>query len=113
MRFAQHLEAVADAEYRQARLGRVDDRRHDRREAGDGAAAQIVTVGEAAWEHHAGHVMQGRVGMPQRDGLRTRQAQRPDRVAVVEAAGKRDHPDAHRHVSSLSTHGPYTALPQP
>jgi hypothetical protein len=45
---AEDLEAVADAEDRAA-LGRVvADGVHDRREAGEGAAAEVVAVGEAA-----------------------------------------------------------------
>ena len=44
----EHLEAVADADDRAAGGGEVGDRVHHRREAGDGAGAQVVAVGEAA-----------------------------------------------------------------
>jgi hypothetical protein len=49
----------------------------------------------------------------QRDGVGTGEPQGAGGVAVVEAAGKGDHPDAHRHASSLTRHGSYTALPRP
>ena len=48
---AEHLEAVADADDRPARLGEARDRTHDRREAGDRTRPQVVPVGETAWEH--------------------------------------------------------------
>ena len=49
-RFDQNLEAVADAEH-QAAFGRETlDRAHDGRKLGDGAAAEIVAIGETAGE---------------------------------------------------------------
>ena len=47
---AEDLEAVADPEHEPAVGGEVGDGAHDRREAGDRAAAQVVAVGEAAGE---------------------------------------------------------------
>ena len=46
--FDQDLEAVADAEHEAAIGGELLDGLHDGREFGDGAAAQVVAVGEAA-----------------------------------------------------------------
>ncbi len=48
--FAEDLESVADAEDQFARFGGGDDGWHDRGEAGDGAAAEVVPVGESARE---------------------------------------------------------------
>ena len=48
--FHQNLEAVADAEHEAAVGGELLHRAHDGREAGDGAAAQVIAVGEAAGE---------------------------------------------------------------
>src|SRR5579872_3144004 len=51
MRFAQNLKAVADADY-QAAVGReLRDAAHDRREARDRAASQMVAVAEASRQH--------------------------------------------------------------
>ena len=47
-RLEQNLEAVADAEHRAAAVGEGLHRCHDRREARDGAGAQVVAVREAA-----------------------------------------------------------------
>ena len=49
---AQNLEAVADAEHQPALGGEGAHRIHHRRTRGDGAAAQIVAVGETARHHH-------------------------------------------------------------
>ena len=46
--FHQDLEAVADAEHQAAVGGELLDRLHHRRKVGDGAAAQVIAVGEAA-----------------------------------------------------------------
>ena len=48
----QDLEAVADAEHQPAIGGELLDRLHDGRELGDGAAAQVIAVGEAAGQDH-------------------------------------------------------------
>src|SRR5215472_3237205 len=50
-RFAQNLEAVADAEHQPAGGGKFLDGLHHRRKAGDGAGAQIVAVGESAGQN--------------------------------------------------------------
>jgi hypothetical protein len=46
--FDQNLEAVADAQHQAAIRRELANRAHDRRELGDGAAAQIIAIGEAA-----------------------------------------------------------------
>ena len=46
--FDQDLESVADAEHQPAIGGEFLDRLHHGREFGDGAAAQVIAVGEAA-----------------------------------------------------------------
>jgi hypothetical protein len=48
--FEKDLETVADAEDKAAVSCEFSDGVHDGREAGDGAGAEIVAVGEAAWE---------------------------------------------------------------
>src|SRR6478609_6244195 len=91
----EHLEAVADAEDGQATLGRRDERLHDRCEAGDGAAAQVVAVGEAAGEDDRVHAPEVRVAVPERDGLAAALADGTRRVTVVERTGERDDADLH------------------
>ena len=68
-RLAEDLEAVADPQHRPARGGELRHRLHRRREAGDRAGPQVVAVGEAAGEHYCIDVVQGRVGVPERDRL--------------------------------------------
>ncbi len=48
----QDLEAVADAEHEPAIGGELADSRHHGRELGDGPAAEVIAVGEAAGEDH-------------------------------------------------------------
>ena len=48
----QDLEAVADAEHEPAIGGELADGLHDGRELGDGPAAEVIAVGEAAGENH-------------------------------------------------------------
>src|SRR5882762_10316585 len=48
--FEEDLETVADAEDKTTGFGEFGDGVHDGREAGDGAGAEIVAVGEAAGE---------------------------------------------------------------
>src|SRR5581483_10260745 len=45
---AEDLKAVADPEHRSAVGGELRDRSHDRREAGNRTAAEVVAVGKAA-----------------------------------------------------------------
>ena len=63
--FAQDLEAVADAEHEAAARRMGADRIHHGRAAGNGAAAQIIAVGEAAGQdHEVGAFRQFGLGMP-------------------------------------------------
>ena len=82
---AEDLEAVADAEHRQPLPRRVDDRVHHRREPGDGAAAQVVAVGEPAGQHDRVDTVQVVVAVPECDrlaaGERARRVRRPGRRA--------------------------------
>src|SRR5690606_24511981 len=102
-RLAGDLEAVADAEDRGAPAGRRDDLRHDRRDARDGACAQVVAVGEPAGHDDRVHALEVVVGVPEGHRLRTRVAHRPGRVDVVERAGERDDPDPHALVTTQSS----------
>ncbi|GAA1476934.1 hypothetical protein GCM10009623_13800 [Nocardioides aestuarii] len=103
---AEDLEAVADAEDRHAPVGRLDDLGHDRREAADGAAAQVVTVGEPAGQDDRVDVAQVVVAVPERDRLVAADRDRAARVVVVERAREGDDPDLHSATSlaaSVST----------
>ncbi len=66
---AEDLEAVADAEHRQPPRRRRDDLAHHRREPGDGAAAQVVAVGEAAGQDDGIDTAQAGVVVPELDRL--------------------------------------------
>ncbi len=62
--FHQNLEAVADAQHQPAGGGELLDRLHHRRELGDGAAAQVIAVGEAAGQNDGIHVAERRGIVP-------------------------------------------------
>jgi hypothetical protein len=94
-RLAEHLEAVADAEHRQAPAGALDDVLHQRRAGGDGAGAQVVAVGETAGEDDRVDVLQVVVGVPERDRLAAGQSHGPRRIDVVQRSREGDDPDAH------------------
>ena len=81
-RLAQHLKAVADAEHQAAVAGERDHRLHRRREARDRAGAQVVAVGEAAWDDDRVGAAQVALGVPDQLGL----AHAPRRVARVESS---------------------------
>ena len=66
---AQDLEAVADAKHGQPALGRGDDLGHHRREPGDGAAAQVVAVGETPGQDHCVDTLEVVIAVPQGDCL--------------------------------------------
>src|SRR6266571_427937 len=99
---AEDLEAVADAEDRQAGLGGGHDRAHDRREPGDRPAAQVVAVREAAGQDHRVDPPQIRIVVPERYVVGTAPADRPAGVAVVQRARERDDPDPHAVPSSTT-----------
>jgi hypothetical protein len=99
VRLAQDLEAVADAEHRQPSPGRRDEFLHDRREPGDGAAAQVITVGEATGQDHRVGTAQVTVVMPQRNRLRSGIPNGTGRIGVIKRPWKRD--NAYPHARRL------------
>jgi hypothetical protein len=60
----EHLETVADAEHWQTLARLLDDGLHYRSLRCDGAAAQVVAVGEAAWENNCVNIVKVGVGVP-------------------------------------------------
>ena len=100
---AEDLEAVADAEHRQAAAGRLDDLGHHRREPGDRAAAEVVAVREAAGQDHRVDALEVVVAVPERDGLVAADADGALGVDVVEGTGEGDDPDLHARPSPAAT----------
>ena len=96
----QNLESVADAQNQAALLREFLHRGHDRREFGDGAAAQVVAVGESARQNH-------RIGVAERSGIvpdefgRLAQIVRDRVPRVVVAIASRKHDDAESHRGKL------------
>jgi hypothetical protein len=88
-RLDQDLEAVADAENRNARFGALDEVGRDRRARGDGAAAQIVAIGEAARDHNEIKAFrQGAFAMPNHGrGMAGDTLNRHRSIAVAIGAG--------------------------
>ena len=104
MGLAQNLEAVADAEDESAVGGEARDALHDRREARDRAASQVIAVAEAAGQDHAVRAAETLVLVPERECVLAHHvAQRVQRVAVIKRAGKRN--DAPLHDEAESRRG--------
>src|ERR1700686_1039092 len=102
MRLAQNLKAIADPDDQSALGGKSHDALHDRREARDRTAAQIIAVAEAARQHNAIGTAERFILVPQHRGVLAKDAaQRMECVAIVERAGKPY--DAPLHPASTST----------
>ena len=95
VRLAEDLEAVADAEDRQAALCGGDQGVHHGCEPGDRAAAEVVAVGEAAGQHDRVDGLQGAVAVPQGDRVAAGQPHGAGGVDVVERAREGDDADLH------------------
>ena len=94
--FAEDLEAVAASDHRLAVGGVALQRAHDGGEAGDGAGAQVVAVGEAAGGHHAVVGREVGVLMPHAlDLMAEHRAEGVLEVAVAPGAGKDDDAESH------------------
>ena len=100
---AEDLEAVADAEHGHPAAGGLDDLGHHRREAGDGAAAEVVAVREATRQDHRVDALEVVVAVPERDRLVSADAYGALGVDVVEGAGEGDDPDLHARPSPAAT----------
>src|SRR6476469_6377499 len=97
---AQDLEAVADPEHRAAVAREGHDGLHDGREAGDRADAQVVAVGEPAWDHDRVGAAEVAVAVP--EDLRVADLRAGEqRVRVV--AGPREADDAEPHRGATSS----------
>ena len=96
----QDLEAVADAEHQACRASaNALHRAHHRREAGDGAAAQVVAVGEAAGQDDASQPCRSVSWCQMRAGFLPQH--RPEAAqAVAVAPGAGEDYDAEFHASS-------------
>src|ERR1700744_2082827 len=100
---AEHLKTVADSQHRQPTVRSGDDFSHHRGEFRDGAAAQVVAVGEPAGHHHRVDILEGGVGVPQADRLGTDGTHCTGSVHVVERSGKGDDATPGRHGGSRLT----------
>ncbi len=114
-RLAEDLEAVADAEDGPALRREVADGIHDRREAGEGAAPEVVAVGKAARKEYQVGAFQVRPRVPDEACLG------PDRlldgvrgVVVAVRAGEDDDRDARprpgAHTSTSASYSSMTGL---
>jgi hypothetical protein len=88
------LKAVADAEHRAALAGELDDPLHQRREASDGAGAQVVAVREAARDHHGVDPAEIAVLVPEQIRLAEAPAGE-QRVDLVAGAGEAHYAELH------------------
>ena len=71
---------------------------HHRREAGDGAGAQVVAVGEAAGDDDRVDALEVAVAVPELDRVARERAREP-RVGVVTGAGEGDDAELHWTIS--------------
>ena len=92
---AQDLEAIADAEHRQALTRALHDGAHHRGEACDGTAAQVVAVGKSTGQDHGVHTLEVVIAMPQGDRISSGEAHRARCIAVIERAREGDDTDLH------------------
>src|SRR5438270_6062028 len=95
----EDLEAVADAEHGPALAGERGHRAHHGAEAGDGARAQVVAVGEASGKDHGVGVADGVVAVPHQSGLTAGRADGLDHVVLAVGAGEDDHANSHSIVT--------------
>src|SRR5262249_48883766 len=103
-RLAEDLEAVADPEHGPAGACVLRDRSHDRRAARHRAAAEVVTVGEAARQDDGVDAAEIAILVPERDRITTEDPlNHAERIPVVERAGERDDAPAHQRRSSSSS----------
>ena len=84
----EDLEAVADAEHRSAVGREARDGLHHRREARQGAGAQVVAVGEAPRQDDAVEAAEVGRGVPDELGLRAQLRNARDRVVLTVRAGE-------------------------
>src|SRR5258707_1080533 len=96
MSFAQDLKAVADADDEAAFVSEFRDPLHNRREACDRAAAQVVAVTEATRQHDALDVVERFILVPQYlRVLPHHLTQGVKRVVVVQRSGETYDPPLH------------------
>src|SRR5580698_3123206 len=96
MRFAENLEAIADAEDESAGFRVRHHRLHRGREACDRARAQVVAVTESAGDDNALDVAESRVFMPDVPGGLTQNVrQHVIGVLITIATGKLDNSKSH------------------
>src|SRR5699024_3582904 len=84
----------------------LDDGLHDGCQCGDGAGAQVVTVGETTGDHDGVDAPEVLVGVPEDDRLGTCEADGAQRIDVVEGAGEGDDTALGTH---LATSNPTTS----
>ena len=92
----EDLKAVADAEHKATGVGEVFDGLHDGREAGDGAGAEIVAIGEAAGHEHRVDSLQIVGVVPEKgNGLTRDVGDHVLRVVIAVGTGKNQNPEFH------------------
>ena len=99
--FAEDLEPVADPEHGPSGLGVFRHGLHRRREAGDRARTQVVTVRKPARDDHDVDPLERGVRVPDQPRVPEAPA-RQHRVAVVARAWELDHAESHAPSSSIS-----------
>ena len=99
MRLAEDLEAVADAPHQPACGGELLHRLHERCEAGDRTAAEVIAVGEAAGEDDAVGTAEIAIAMPEHHRLVP--VERDGVGAVAVRPGPREDGDAEAHQAGL------------
>jgi hypothetical protein len=86
--FAEDLEAVTDTEDEAAVLGELADGLHDGAESGDGAAAEVVAVAEAAGDEDGVDIAEAMFLMPDVFGVLAELAQGMDGILVAIGCGE-------------------------
>src|SRR5215212_5061893 len=95
VRLSKDLETVTDAKNRASIPGKLLQRPHDFREAGDGARPEIVAIREAAGNDHRVDTLEVGIGMPQLDRFSAHPFHTVKRVPVAIRPWEDRNPDSH------------------
>jgi hypothetical protein len=99
-RFEQHLKTVADSQHWSAALGKLANRRHDRREPRHRTGPQIIAVGKPAGQNdHLGALQTGVFVPDQLSGLAEHLGRCMIRIVVAVGAGEDDDTEFHQSTS--------------
>ena len=100
-RLSKDLEAIADAEHRHALLRTIDNGLHHRRERGNRARAQVVTIRKTARHYYRIHAVQIGICVPEAFHLCAGGAGSASGIYIIQGSGESDYSDCGGHLLDL------------